>query len=332
MTRGQQPLHQSSPLPAGLSLPSGGAVPSRENVVTEEIFNAIARIEANPLEGRTVARMLKVAERTLETVGFNSRAEILRGKTESFCTRVPAGYEMATAVALEALAWHRLRHSSDTYYAAVLYLERAAKLSPLDTQIVGRWGELVVALKPEQVVVPASKPDRPGDIVLLNLQLAKRGIENLLQNQYSIAGPLLMGIERGALTRHLTQYPEHSTMTVFHLAGIDVDLSLQIGISLRSRPMLHFATNVAHSRLELLGYPRPVPHQLDAILADARSLPKSERFLKSEDLLFDALSKVHECAHFFATLAKDTYQLTTVNRVRGILKVLRPDTDKHLNR
>jgi hypothetical protein len=203
-------------------------------------------------------------------------------------------------------------------------MERAARLCPFDTQIVGRWAELARDLKPEHIPLLRGGPEKPSEIVLYNRELAKRSIDSLLREQFHITGLMLMGMAPGALVSHLSFFPAQTIMTVFHLSGVNVELSTQIGVALRSKPVLQFAVSVAHSRLELLGYPRPVPDQLSMILADALSSERSERFQKYGSLLWDALGLLQESVHFYGGISKDKYQARTMKKVEEILRALRP--------
>lgn len=325
MTPSNQP--QQNPLTdlSGAGLPPHSQPTSQDIVVTERMFTAVSELEANPTDKATIERVCKVAGHTLKAAGFGSEREILSIRFDNFATSVPAGYEMAVALALETLAWYRLRTREGYLDMAVQYIERAAALAPRDGPIARRFSDLVLQLSPEHLTRLASQPEKAAERVCLYQMSAKRALEGILQEHYGVTLAMARGDSPGALNTYLNDRPPADRMCVLSLITNLSELSLEVGLQRKMASLVSVSYRMVLTQLELLGYAGTVNEQLSEILRDVGSSPKPDRFLLSEDLIVDAMHRLSETVGYCDKMIRREEFRGVSKRVKQLLRVVDPD-------
>lgn len=326
MKPSKQPPHNPSAELSGAAMPSRAEPVSQAIVVTERMFTALSELEANPRDKATVERVCRLSEQTLKAAGFHAERDILSIRYDKFATSVPAGYEMAVALALETLAWHRFRKREGYLDIAAQYIERAAALAPCDGAIVRRFSDIVLQLCPEHLTRLAN-PEKAAERVCLYQMSAKRALEGLLLEHYGVTLAMARGDSPGALNAYLSDRPPGDRMSVLALIANLGDLALEIGMHRKMPSFVTLSYRIARTECELLGYSGTAHEQLAAIQRDVGLNPQPDRYLLSKDLIVDTVHRINDSVTACDTMIRREEFRGLSKRVKQLLRVLDPDLE-----
>ena len=303
----------------------GGASSTRDLLLSERMFKAVEALETDPGSRQKILEALEVARTVLTAAGYPTLESVRRTYPREFVHGIKEGYEVASSLALEVIAWHHYCPNPRCRDLGVMFLERAALLSPSDIQIVGRFASKALMLKAGDLRGLADNPKKQRETEVGYKIRAKAALEDLLVERFAITGPMIMGIHGKNLFQHLVQRPEIDVEQVGGLISILSGLSCELGIFFEKEAHAHFAFYAGVAQLETLGYERPYQEQLRLIEDSAAQSPLPRELVDQKEPLVLALENMARGAGLIARLLDHRSFGRLAIRLEDLLSRIDPD-------